>query len=151
MPSGRFDHGRNKPELGIDVVVAPVVVKSDSSDAINTDHSKTIINIGTIVNIAPSLTPFFANCLFSSLSTKNIAIPPTSPKNMGNRYHAIEPFSCCSDILLPHFFHGRYKLVINNLFANLSNIAIYAARHHYLTAQSPFFGLDPFRTARRVK
>lgn len=56
MPSGRFDHGRNKPELGIDVVVAPVVVKSDSSDAINTDHSKTIINIGTIVNIAPSLT-----------------------------------------------------------------------------------------------
>jgi hypothetical protein len=99
MPSGRFDHGRNKPELGIDVVVAPVVVKSDSSDAINTDHSKTIINIGTIVNIAPSLTPFFANCLFSSLSTKNIAIPPTNPKNMGNRYHVAKPrFVCCSDI-----------------------------------------------------
>jgi hypothetical protein len=101
MPSGRFDHGRNKPESGIGVVVATaavVVVKSDSSDAINTDHSKTIINIGTIVNIAPSLTPFFANCLFSSLSTKNIAIPPTSPKNMGNKYHIFEPrFFCCSD------------------------------------------------------
>ena len=46
---------------------------------------------------------------------------------------------------LSHFFDARYKLVINNLFVNLSNTAIYAARHHYLTSQSPFFGLDPFR------
>jgi hypothetical protein len=99
MPSGRFNHGRNKPESGIGVVVAPVVVKLDSSDANNTDHSKAITNISTIVNIAPTLTPFFANCLSSSLSTKNIAIPPTNPKNMGNRYHIFEPrFFCCSDI-----------------------------------------------------
>jgi hypothetical protein len=99
MPSGRFNHGRNKPESGIGVVVAPVVDKLDSSEANNTDHSKAITNISTIVNIAPTLTPFFANCLSSSLSTKNIAIPPTNPKKMGNRYHAIEPrFFCCSDI-----------------------------------------------------
>jgi hypothetical protein len=99
MPSGQFNHGRNKPESGIGVVVAPVVVKLDSSDANNTDHSKAITNISTIVNIAPTLTPFFANCLSSSLSTKNIAIPPTNPKNMGNRYHIFEPrFICCSDI-----------------------------------------------------
>ena len=151
MPSGRFNHGRNKPESGIGVVVAPVVGKLDSSDAINTDHSIAITNTSTIVNIAPTLTPFFANCLSSSLSTKNIAIPPRNPKNMGNRYHILEPrFFCCSDIFLSHFFHARYKLVINNLFVNLSNIAIYAARHHYLTSQSPFFGLNPFRPARRV-
>ena len=99
MPSGRFNHGSNKPESGIGVVVAPVVDKLDSSDANNTDHSKAITNTHTIVNIAPSLTPFFANCLSSSLSTKNIAIPPKNPKNMGNRYHVIEPrFLCCSDI-----------------------------------------------------
>jgi hypothetical protein len=99
MPSGRFNHGRNKPESGIGVVVAPVVDKLDSSDANNTDHSITITTTSTIVNIAPTLTPFFANCLSSSLSTKNIAIPPTNPKNMGNRYHILEPrFICCSDI-----------------------------------------------------
>src|ERR671915_849169 len=99
MPSGRFNHGRNKPESGIGVVVAPVVDKLDSSDANNTDHSVAITTTSTIDNIAPTLTPFFANCLSSSLSTKNIAIPPTNPKNMGNRYHAIEPrFFCCSDI-----------------------------------------------------
>jgi hypothetical protein len=134
MPSGRFNHGRNKPESGIGgVVVAPaVVVKLDSSDANNTDHSKAITTTSTIVNIAPSLTPFFANCLSSSLSTKNIAIPPKNPKNMGNRYHILEPrFICCSDIFfLSHFFHARYKLVIDNLFVNLSNTAaIYAAGH----------------------
>jgi hypothetical protein len=100
MPSGRFNHGRNKPESGIGgVVVAPVVDKLDSSDANNTDHSKAITTTSTIVNIAPTLTPFFANCLSSSLSTKNIAIPPTNPKNIGNRYHILEPrFICCSDI-----------------------------------------------------
>jgi hypothetical protein len=105
MPSGRFNHGRNKPESGIDVVVAHVVVKLDSSDAINTDHSKAIMNTHAIVNIAPTLTPFFANCLSSSLSTKNIAIPPRNPKNMGNRYHRFEPrFLCCSDISYLTFF-----------------------------------------------
>jgi hypothetical protein len=122
----------HQPKSGIGVVVAPVVVKLDSSDANNTDHSKAITNTSTIVNIAPTLTPFFANCLSSSLSTKNIAIPPTNPKNMGNRYHIFEPrFTCCSDIFLSHFFHARYKLVINNLFVNLSNTAIFMARHHY--------------------
>src|SRR5919112_3512875 len=85
MPSGRFNHGRNKPESGIGVVVAPVVDKLDSSDANKTDHSVTITTTSTIVNIARTLTPFFANCLSSSLSTKNIAIPPANPKNMGNR------------------------------------------------------------------
>ena len=105
MPSGRFNHGRNKPESVIGVVVAPVAAKSDISDASNTDHSEATMNIGTIVNIAPSLTPFFANCLSSSLSTKNIAIPPTNPKNIGNRYHALEPrFFCCSDIFSISFF-----------------------------------------------
>jgi hypothetical protein len=126
MPSGRFNHGRNKPESGIGVVVAPVVVKLDSSDANNTPHSVAITTTSTIVNIAPTLTPFFANCLSSSLSTKNIAIPPTNPKNMGNRYHIFEPrFTCCSDnFFYLTFFHARYKLVINNLFVNLSNSAI---------------------------
>jgi hypothetical protein len=99
MPSGWFNHGRNKPESGIGGVVAPVVDKLDSSDANKTDHSVAITSTSTIVNIAPTLTPFFANCLSSSLSTKNIAIPPTNPKNMGNRYHVAEPrFFCCSDI-----------------------------------------------------
>jgi hypothetical protein len=41
IPSGRFNHGRNKPESGIGVVVAPVVVKSDSNVANKTDHSVT--------------------------------------------------------------------------------------------------------------
>ena len=132
MPSGRFNHGRNKPESGIGVVVAPVVDKLDSSDANKTDHSVAITTTSTIVNIAPTLTPFFANCLSSSLSTKNIAIPPKNPKNMGNRYHIREPrFFVVLTFFLSHFFLVRYKLVINNLFVNLSNTAIYTARAHF--------------------
>jgi hypothetical protein len=71
---------------------------------------------------------------------------------MGNRYHIIEPrFFCCSDIILPHFFHATYKLVINKLFANLSNTVIYAARHHYLTSQSSFFYSEGYQAKKNKK
>ena len=70
---------------------------------------------------------------------------------MGNRYHILEPrFFCCSDIFLSLFFHARYKLVINNLFVNLSNIAIYAARASLSDLSVSLFGLDPFRPARHI-
>ena len=59
--------------------------------------------IPTIVKITLKIKPFFAICLLSSRTIKYITKPPSNPKNIGSKYHALLGFFHSTLVLVDTF------------------------------------------------